>query len=173
MSMDASPNIAALGLGNLMRTDDGVGIHAIRRLLESDRLPRGVEVIEGGTLGLDLLPRLEGMTHVLAVDAVEFGGPPGTLYRFANRDLNSLPAGKSVHLLGFSDLVNALRLLGEAPSEVVLLGVQPESTDWGVALSPSVAAALNELLEAALSEIAEWLEPETAGMTLYRDADHI
>ena len=173
MNMDVNPKIAVLGLGNLMRTDDGVGVHTIRRLAESGRVSPGIEVIEGGTLGLDLLPRIEGMTHVLAIDAVEFGAPPGTLCRFANRELSALPTGKSVHLLGFSDLVSALRLLGEAPSEVVLLGVQPESTDWGVTLSPAVAAALNDLVEAALFEIGEWLESETAGPPLYRDANHI
>ncbi|MGA7316038.1 MAG: hypothetical protein WBX22_18935 [Silvibacterium sp.] len=76
------------------------------------------------------------------------------------------PAGKSVHLLGFSDLLNALRLLGQAPCEVVLLGVQPESTNWGVSLSPSVAAALDDLLAAALAEIHGWLQGAPACMAL-------
>jgi hydrogenase maturation protease len=156
------PEIAVLGLGNLMRSDDGVGVHAIRKLLGCDRLSPRVEVIEGGTLGLDLLPRIEGHTHLLTIDAVDFGGPPGTLSRFANHELLTLPAGKSVHLLGLSDLLSALRLIGRAPREVVLIGVQPESTDWGVSLSRRVAAALDDLLEAALSEIAEWLEPSPA-----------
>jgi len=172
MSLDSQPNIAILGLGNLMRTDDGVGVHAIRILLESGRLPAGVEAIEGGTLGLDLLPRLEGQTHLLAIDAVDFGAAPGAFSLFAGQELLHLPAGKSVHLLGFSDLLNALYLLGQTPSEVVLLGVQPESTEWGVALSPSVAAALDDLLAAALAEIHGWLQGEPAGMALCADANH-
>jgi hydrogenase maturation protease len=173
MSLAAGPEIAVLGLGNLMRTDDGAGVHAIQRLLGSGRLPPGVEVIEGGTLGLDLLPRLEGVSHLLAIDAVEFGAPPGTLARFANEDLQALPAGKSVHLLGFSDLLNGLHLLGRAPREIVLLGVQPKSTYWGITLSPQVAAALDKLIDAALFEIARWLRAEPAELALSRDANHI
>jgi len=148
-----------------MHTDDGVGIHAMRRLLESSRLPPNVQAIEGGTLGLDLLPRLEGMTYLLALDAVDVGAVPGTLSRFRNRDLSALPTAKSVHLLGFSDLLSALRLLGQAPDEVVLLGIQPESTDWGVELTPSVGAALDSLLEATLSQLAGWAEGEAKRMT--------
>lgn len=172
MNLEASPKIAILGLGNLLLTDDGVGVHAVRRLADSGRVPHGIEVIEGGTMGLDLLPRIEGLSHLLAIDAVEFGAPPGTLFRFANEDLATVPTGKSVHLLGFSDLLGALRLLGCGPREVVLLGLQPESTVWGVTLSPKVAAALDDLLEAALSEVARWLDTAPARLTLYRDAYH-
>lgn len=157
---DPQANIAVLGLGNLMHADDGVGIHAMRRLLESGRLPPKIQAIEGGTLGLDLLPRLEGMTHLLALDAVDIGAAPGTLSRFTNQDLSTLRTAKSVHLLGFSDVLNALRLLGQAPDEVVLLGIQPESTDWAVELSPSVFAAVDSLLEATFSQIACWTEHE-------------
>ena len=70
--------------------------------------------------------------------------------RFAGQQLADLPVSKSVHLLGFSDLMNVLRLMGPAPKEVVLLGVQPESTDWGTALTPYVDAAQNGLVEAAM-----------------------
>lgn len=160
MTEEASSGIAVLGLGNLMRSDDGVGVHAIRRLLESGRLSSGVEVIDGGTLGLDLLPRIEGVSRLLTIDAVEFKAPPGTVRRFLAGDLARLPIGKSVHLLGLTDLLSALRLLGHAPSEVVLLGIQPESTEWGIGLSPSVAGAFDDLIGAALAEIAGWLQPE-------------
>ena len=160
MRGSAPPRIAVLGLGNLMRADDGVGIHAIRKLIDNRLVPPGVEVIDGGTLGLDLLPRVEEFTHLLAIDAIDFGAPPGALSRLANLDLLTLPVGKSAHLLGFSDLLCALRLLGRKPCEVVLLGVQPQSIDWGVTLTPIVAAALDDLLEAALSLLAGWTQSE-------------
>ena len=149
-------NVAVLGLGNLMLTDDGVGIHAIRMLSVDSRLPRSVQIIEGGTLGLDLLHSLQGITHLLAVDAVDIGAAPGTLSRFVDAELNDLPIAKSVHLLGFSDLLGSLRLLDDAPLEVVLLGTQPESTDWGVTLSPIVDAALPDLVDAALDQLSYW-----------------
>jgi hydrogenase maturation protease len=151
-------NISVLGLGNLMRTDDGVGIYAIRRLSADGRLPPSVQVIEGGTLGLDLLHSLRGVTHLLAVDAVDTGAAPGTLSRFADAELADLPTAKSVHLLGFADLLDSLKLLEDSPGEVVLLGIQPKSTDWGVTLSPSVDAALRDLVDAALDQLSHWQE---------------
>lgn len=100
--------VAVLGLGNPIR-----------------------RVIDGGTLGLDLLSSLSGVSHLLALDAVETATSPGTLARFADAELSSLSISKSVHLLGFVDLLDALSLLDDAPDRVVLLGIQPESTDWG------------------------------------------
>jgi hydrogenase maturation protease len=151
-------NISVLGLGNLMRTDDGVGIYAIRRLSGDGRLPHSVQIIEGGMLGLDLLHSLRGVTHLLAVDAVDTGAAPGTLSRFADAELADLPTSKSVHLLGFADLLGSLKLLEDSPCEVVLLGIQPKSTDWGVTLSPIVDAALHDLVEAALDQLSHWQE---------------
>lgn len=149
--------IAVLGLGNLLRTDDGVGIHAIRRLQEDGRVPADVQMIEGGTLGLHLLPCLQGITHLLALDAVDTGVAPGTLSRFSGPGLNRLPVAKSVHLLGFADLLGSLELLGETPSEVVLLGLQPESTEWGVVLSQEVEVALNSLVQTAFDQLRAWV----------------
>ncbi len=149
--------IAVLGLGNLLRTDDGVGIHAIRGLQDDSRLPREIQLIEGGTLGLSLLPSLQQITHLLVLDAVDVGAGAGTLLRFANRDIDRLPLAKSVHLLGLADLLDSLRLVGQAPAEVVLIGVQPGSTDWGVTLSPAIEAKLGQLAEAAFSQITVWL----------------
>lgn len=149
--------IAVLGLGNLMRADDAVGMLAIERLRSDPRLPPSVLLIEGGTLGLDLLHPLDGVTHLLALDAIEAGLPPGTILRFSGGDIDTIPIGKSVHLLGFSDLIGALRLTGSAPREIVVLGVQPQVIGWSTELTPSVEAALPELLDAALEQIAAWV----------------
>ena len=156
LELQLTPSVALLGLGNLLRSDDGVGVHAIRSLQQSGRLPPDVHVIEGGTLGLDLLPAVQGITHLLVLDAVETGSQPGALSRFAGANLQRLPVAKSVHLLGFADLLNSLSLLDQLPVEVVLLGVEPESTGWGLILSPPVAAVLDELAEAALAQLAAW-----------------
>lgn len=159
-------NLALLGLGNLIRGDDGVGIHAIRLLSADSHIPCDVQIIDGGTLGLDLLSSLRRVSHLLALDAVDAGASPGTLLRFANAELNDLPIAKSVHLLGFADLLGALSLLEDAPREVVLLGVQPKSIDWGVTLSPVVSAALNDLVDAAHTQIVNWLEETGEGRGL-------
>ncbi len=150
--------IRVLALGNLMRTDDAVGMLAARRLAEASRFPREIDIIEGGTLGLDLLHAVYSISHLLVLDAVDIGAAPGTLLRFEGKDLDDLPTSKSVHLLGLSDLMNVLKLM-EAPSpKVVLLGVQPESTDWGTVLTPAVEAAQSHLVEASLTQIITWVD---------------
>ena len=151
-----TPRIGIVGLGNLMRTDDAVGMLAIERLKVDLQLPAGVRLIEGGTLGLDLLHPLHGITHLLAIDAIDAGAQPGTVLRFAGEAIADLPASKSVHLLGFSDLIGAMRLTGDAPEEIVVLGVQPSRIEWGTQLTATVERAFPLLMEAALQQIALW-----------------
>ncbi len=156
MSETSPLQIALFALGNLMRTDDAVGMLTLRELEECGRLPPDVRVIEGGTLGLDLLESLRGISHLLVLDAVDSGAIPGTLKRFEGLQVDDLPVSKSVHLLGFSDLMGALRLIDAAPAEVVLLGVQPASTDWGTILTPEVEPARHSLMQAALEQLTQW-----------------
>ena len=156
MSGNAPFKNALLGLGNLMRTDDAVGMLTLHALAESHLLSPEVRVIEGGTLGLDLLDSLRGISHLLVLDAVDTGATPGTLKRFEGRQVDDLPVSKSVHLLGFSDLMGALRLMDAAPEEVVLLGVQPASTDWGTVLTSAVKTAQQALMELTLEQLAQW-----------------
>jgi hydrogenase maturation protease len=156
MSDDTPFKIALLGLGNLMRSDDAVGMLTLQTLAESGLLPPDVRVIEGGTLGLDLLDSLRGISHLLVLDAIEIGVVPGTLLRFEGEEIDRLPVAKSVHLLGFSDLMGALRLMDAAPTQVVLLGVQPASTDWGTVLTPEVFPAQQAMTQSALEELTRW-----------------
>lgn len=145
-----------LGVGNLIHTDDGVGVHAIRKLQADARVPSGVELMDGGTFGIELLAYLENCSKLLLLDAVDLGRSPGTLVRMTAEDLFGLPGGASVHQLGIADLLAILPVVSNAPKEVVLLGVQPASTDWGAELSPAVAAALGNLLDAAVEQLLTW-----------------
>jgi hydrogenase maturation protease len=156
MSENVPFKIALLGLGNLMRTDDAIGMLTLHTLSESNLLPPEVRVIEGGTLGLDLLDSLRDISHLLVLDAVDTGVTPGTLMRLEGEEIDNLPVSKSVHLLGFSDLMGALRLMDAAPVEVVLLGVQPASTDWGTVLTPEVNPVQHAMMQAALLQLTQW-----------------
>ncbi|HTV15678.1 MAG TPA: HyaD/HybD family hydrogenase maturation endopeptidase [Acidobacteriaceae bacterium] len=151
-----SPRIAVVGLGNLMRTDDAVGMLALRQLQQRSQLPEGVVLIEGGTLGLELLYPLSGVTHLLALDAIDAGEAPGTVLRFAGEAVADMPVTKSVHLLGFSDLIGAMMLTGDAPQQIVVLGVQPERIAWGTELTKPVQAVLGKLAAAALEQVRAW-----------------
>jgi len=147
-----SPTVV-LGLGNFVHTDDGVGVHAIHRLQRDPRVPADVVLLDGGTQGLALLPHVSGVRRLLVIDAIDAGEPPGTLLRFEGESLKGLPGKASVHQLGFADLMVALQLLGESPGEVLVLGVQPKSTEWGAELSTTVATALEPLLNCIVNEL--------------------
>jgi len=151
--METGPGkTVVLGLGNVLHADDGAGAQAITRLREGARVPGNVILVEGGTLGLELLPYVWDCSRLIVIDAVDVGEAPGTVVKMSGEELNSLPGKSSVHQLGVSDLLVALRMLAERQPQVVLLGVQPGSTEWSTELSSPVAASLDSLVEAAIRE---------------------
>lgn len=152
--MSASAQVVVLGLGNVLHSDDSVGPRAVERLRADPRLPSEVAVIEGGTLGLELLAHIWDASFLLVLDAIDVGQPPGTIIRLAGDALHSLPGNASVHQLGLADMLAALRAMARKPPEVVVLGVQPATTEWGTELSAPVEAALNQLVEAAITEVS-------------------
>ncbi len=155
-----------IGVGNTILSDEGVGVHAAR-LLESDpRVPAGVTILDGGTLGLELIPYASDARRVLILDAMNSGNAPGTLARMTGRDLLGTTAGRSVHQLGVADLIAALFLVSSDPQEIVVLGVQPAHTDWGTTLSPEVEAALVPLVDAAVAQLHLWRESRDRGLKM-------
>ncbi len=146
-----------LGVGNLLLQDEGIGIHALERLRAGYELPPGVEFIDGGVMGLDLLPYLDGVTDLLIIDAVESGRPAGALIRLEGDAIPATLALKmSIHQVGLQDVLATSKLQGMAPSRIVLWGMQPACIDWGVELSVSVAAQLGDLVEAVAGELDSW-----------------
>lgn len=137
-----SGNILIVGLGNELLRDDGVGVHAIRQLAAVP--PHGVRLEEVGTAVLDALPLFEWADVVLALDAVQAGRRPGTIYRMTAGDVVVPRSTTSLHELG---LLQALHLLPPADRPALLiLGVEPAELDFGTALTPLVAAALPGLV---------------------------
>ena len=148
------PPTLIIGLGNLLRGDDGVGVR-LAQILARQTVPDGVEVVDGGTQGLGLVPLLEGRQQVILVDAAEVGKTPGQFVRFTLDEaaLRGSDQHLSVHAAGLREallLAQALKLL---PGEVVIFGMQPANLDWETTLSPEVEAALPDLLSAVLAEI--------------------
>jgi len=162
--LSGSSQCVVLALGNILHSDDGVGPHALRRLQTDPRLPPGVPLIEGGTLGLELLADIWDASYVLVLDAVDAGQPPGSVVRLSGDELHTLPGNSSVHQLGLADLLVAIRALARRPPEVVLLGVQPLTTGWGTELSPPVEAVLGSLLDAVVVELKSRLQAAPASL---------
>ena len=157
--MPAPATYVVLGLGNTLHRDDGIGPQAIERLRRDARVPADVALVEGGTLGLELLAYIWDCSYLLVLDAVDVGQPPGTLVRMSSQEVQNLPGKGSVHQMGVADLLVALRVLASRTPEIVVLGVQPASTDWGTELSPAVAAVLPALADAAVEEVCH--RPQT------------
>ncbi|BDV44733.1 membrane protein [Geotalea uraniireducens] len=138
-------------------SDDGVGVRVAQRLQQEFRFPAGVTVLDGGTLGLDLLPRFEGVTRLLVIDALETGGPPGTTVRLVGDELPvALKTKLSPHQMGLQDLLAVAELQGNCPEEMILWGVQPANIEVGMELSAPVAAQLDFLVAKSLDELAAW-----------------
>ena len=149
------PAILVLGIGNLVMRDDGVGVRVVQELQRSFRFPENVKVVDGGTLGLDLLPLLEDATHLILVDAVEIGAKPGSLIRLTGQELPiALQTKLSPHQMGLKDLLAVSELMGHSPGEMVLIGVQPRSVEMGVELTAEVEVMLEEVVAKVLLELS-------------------
>jgi hydrogenase maturation protease len=158
MQHSLPPDTVVIGVGNTILSDDGLGVHAARLLQEDPRVPAGVTILDGGTIGLELVPYACDASHVLLLDAIDSGQAPGTLARMMGRDLLATKTGGSAHQLGVADLIAALALVAALPQEVVVLGVQPANTGWGTSLSAAVQAALAPLADAAVAQLERWRE---------------
>ncbi len=141
IARNGQAKIVVAGLGNVLMSDDGVGVHAVRRLREEP--PEGVIIAEVGTAVLHWQDVFEAADIVIAVDAVEAGGRSGEVYVFELADAESSRLG-SVHDLG---MAGVLRLIGESERpDVVVVGVEPERIGYGMELSAEVEGALAAVL---------------------------
>lgn len=152
--------ILVLGLGNSLMNDDAFGGAVVARLQKGYSFSEGVRVVDGGTLGLDLLPFLEGVERLLIVDAVAMGASPGAVFRLEGEEVPRAFSGKlSVHQMGLQDLLAVAELQGNLPPTLVFRGVQPGSIDMGMRMSPPVVAALDQVVSEVVSDLAAWGAP--------------
>jgi len=155
--MNDTPDTVVIGLGNIVLSDDGAGVHAVRQLRRRTPPVSGVELIEGGTAGLLLLPHLADARSAIIVDAIDTGAPAGTLVRLQGEDWPAaFSSHVTVHDVGLRDLLGAAQLTGALPRRLVLHGIQPATTTIGTELSAPVARALGRLVNAVAAELAAW-----------------
>jgi hydrogenase maturation protease len=147
-----------LGLGNILLGDEGVGVRVIERLLEQYDLPQGLQVIDGGTLGMALLPYVEEAAHLVLIDAVQAQQAPGTLFRLVGDEMLGFlqKAGASAPQESLYNLVTVSMLQGYLPEDVVMWGIEIEPSGVGLELSQQVAAQVDVLVGKVLAELARW-----------------
>jgi len=152
MSLEPKP-ILILGIGNILLKDEGVGVHTANKMMEMD-LPPDVEVMDGGTMGLNLLYYIEGRKKVIVIDTVLVGDPPGTIYRFTDESLvDNKPMLRTAHGIDFSDVIKTSKMLGTKPEEIVFIGIEPESLDEGLELTPTIEKRVPVLIKMVMKEL--------------------
>lgn len=143
-----------IGLGNVLLGDEGVGIHAVRHLLEHHVVPDGTDCIDGGTGGFVLLSALQDVGRVILIDATDDGQPPGTITRLTPRYTRDYPPSLAAHDIGLRDLLVTSELLGQAPDAVLFTISVHMPQALGTELSEPVAACLPDLADVIRVELA-------------------
>ncbi len=146
-----------LGLGNLLLGDEGFGIHALQYLQIRVGAQFPVEWVDGGVLGLNLLPLVEACSHLLVLDAVDAGKPGGALVEMAQDEIQLYNGMKlSEHQVGFQEVLGVAKFRGCYPTHLHLIGVQSVDLSTGIELSPAVSAALPEVFERVKILLQSW-----------------
>jgi|TARA_Y100000310_G_scaffold97576_1_gene95197 hydrogenase maturation protease len=155
--------INVLGLGNVLHTDEGFGVEAVKRLEAATGFDETVEFIDGGTQGIYLLDFVTSPDRLLIFDAVIPKESEVKVYLYGGDELPAFVQQKmSAHQTGLSDLLSLAKLRGETPEEIVLIGIPPQDLNMHVGLSPEVEAMMPEAVAMGEEVIQKWLAEEKA-----------
>ncbi|WP_295388750.1 HyaD/HybD family hydrogenase maturation endopeptidase [uncultured Thiodictyon sp.] len=149
--------ILLLGLGNLLLSDEGLGVHCLRRLETGYRFEPPIALIDGGTAGVELLQLFRDHQRIVVIDALDGGQPPGTVSVIRDEAIRrALEVKLTLHHLGLAEVLALLDLLDERPAELVLIGVAPQRLELDLELSPGVAAAIPAVITTVEAVLTGW-----------------
>jgi hydrogenase maturation protease len=145
-------NVLVLGIGNLLVSDEGAGIKAVEELQRRYNCSDAVEIIDGGTMGLELLPYFEKRSHIIIIDAVKTGKAPGTIVRI--EDPPAFFSSKtSPHQIGLADVMGIAVITDIMHQNITLFGIEPKQLSTGLDLSTEVARNLSQLVDMVVEEL--------------------
>src|SRR5512139_240948 len=148
--------IVVIGLGNPLMGDDGLGLAALDELRTGYALPPEVELVDGGTWGINLLPVIEDADELILIDAIDVGAAPGTFVRLEHERLPRYLATKiSPHQVDLRDVLGLAELRGTLPANTVALGLQPQSVELRNSLSDLLRCQVGTLAGAVVHELAQ------------------
>ncbi|ACS86307.1 HyaD/HybD family hydrogenase maturation endopeptidase [Musicola paradisiaca] len=149
-------NILVLGIGNILLMDEGVGVRLVEELERRYRFTPAIDILDGGTSGMELLESMAGRDHLIVADAVLTGKPAGSVSVLRDGEVPALFTRKlSPHQLGLADVLMALQLTGEFPRQLTLVGVEPALLESGIGLTETVECALEKALLAILDALRQ------------------
>lgn len=146
--------ILILGVGNILLGDEGVGVRVVELLQERYTFDQQVELVDGGTAGLELLSCLDGKDEVIIIDAMAGEAAAGTVTRM---ELDNPPAffqnRISPHQLGLSEMLSCAAMTDSLPDRITLYGVVPQSLETGLDLSEPVTAAMEDIAAQIVNDL--------------------
>src|SRR5208282_1170358 len=148
------PKVLVLGVGNLLLKDDGVGVHLINALRET-QFPDNVQLIDAGVVSHQLISLFHETDYLILVDAVSANDVPGSLYRFTPDDIDFLQSGykMSLHEMTLVDILQMAEMTGAKP-EAVIIGIQPKDvSSWSLELSDEVQAVVPRVKALVIEEL--------------------
>ncbi|MGQ9842236.1 MAG: HyaD/HybD family hydrogenase maturation endopeptidase [Spirochaetota bacterium] len=153
--MKQKTSTLVLGIGNILRKDDGVGVHVIKYMQNNNIvLPNDIELIDGGIAGFDLISYMMEYDRIIIVDALKVQDKPGSIFRFDAKYLNAQSPNVSLHELGIAEVLTVLKIQGKNPY-VEIIGIVPENTDeLDISLSQPVAESIPKVVDMILKSVS-------------------
>ncbi|MCG8708160.1 HyaD/HybD family hydrogenase maturation endopeptidase [Brenneria sp. 4F2] len=147
-------NILVLGIGNLLLSDEAVGVRIIEALEQRYAFSPEIDIVDGGTSGMELMATMANRDHLIVADAVLTGQAPGEVVVLRDSDVPALFTRKiSPHQLGLADVLMALRLTDEFPRRLTLVGVIPASLDVHIGLTETITSAIEPALQQIITTL--------------------
>ena len=152
-------SIVVVGIGNISKTDEGIGVRILRELCKFTGEFPSIDFVDLGSGGMGLLHTIARRTKAVIIDCAFMGKPPGTLSRFTPEQVatQKLTAGLSLHEGDVLSIIALSRKLGEAPGEIVIFGIEPYSIDPGENLSISLEKNLGRYVSQIKEELRKTL----------------
>lgn len=146
-----------LGIGNLLLSDEGFGVHTVHYLEEHFTFPETVEITDAGTAGIYMAPFLEEHDPILVIDVVAIDGEPGSVHCFSSKDIGkgTIPRKMSPHQLGLLELLEVCTLRESCPETVDFFCVVPVDLSTSMNLSPQITARVKEIAERIVAQLRE------------------
>ncbi|MFH1076775.1 MAG: HyaD/HybD family hydrogenase maturation endopeptidase [Pseudomonadota bacterium] len=149
--------VSLIGMGNILMKDEGVGVHALNAFSNRYSVPDNVDVVDAGTIGLELIPYIERRDKVLMVDCVQFEKEPGYIGVIMDENIPArLSVKASIHHLGLMDVLSLIKLRDTMPKTLCLIGVQPKAVELGLEMTSDILARMDDVVKLIVDKLRAW-----------------
>ena len=146
-----------LGIGNIILSDEGFGVRVVEYLEKNFTFPENVQLIDGGTLGVELTHFITGTQRLLIIDSIDGGAEPGKIFHLRDDEIKKHFAQKiSAHEVGIQEVLTILELTNKKIPHIELIGAQPFSLEAGTKLTPQMSKLVPTFADKAVEILSSW-----------------